>query len=62
LISRSVSPDIADNTAITLNFFDQSEIIDADLLIASGLPTDVPPNFKTFTFINYGNIHLSIVK
>ena len=61
-ISRSVSPDIADKTATTLYFLDQPHIIDADLLIDSGLPTDVPPNFKTIIFINYGNIHLSIIK
>ena len=61
LIRRSVSPDIADRTTITFDFFDQSQIIFADLFIASTLPTDVPPNFKTLIFMNYGNIHLTLM-
>ena len=47
---------------MTLFFLDQLEIIEADLLIASKDPTEVPPNFKTLTFINYGNIPLSFIK
>ena len=60
-INLSVSPDIAERTTITLFFFDQVEIIEADLLIASILPTEVPPNFKTLTFISCDNIHISII-
>ncbi|ASU35420.1 hypothetical protein MuYL_3535 [Mucilaginibacter xinganensis] len=41
-------PDTADSTTICR--WDGS-IISRSFLILSGLPTDVPPNFKTFIFL-----------